>query len=320
MQLKQKQNAETSALQVFQHEKEAIVQEAERSNKLLRDKLAASCEERRKLYNELQDMKGKIRVFVRVRPMNSTEATRGDTMAISFPEGKDVLSLEQTASGENSTTEHRFVCDGVFPPQSTQSDVYEETKRLVQSCIDGFNVCIFVYGQTGSGKTWTMSGHDGDLMGIQPRAVQTIFTQKTSDQKSKKVEVKVRMLELYNGNVIDLLCTKSGDDQKVTIISHPDNVVVRNAVVMEADTVEQMNDIIRAGLQRRHTGATKMNADSSRSHLVTTFFVSTSYPNLETTVEGKFNLIDLAGAESQKKTGPGGEVCVRKWIYPARTG
>jgi kinesin family protein C2/C3 len=36
--------------------------------------------------------------------------------------------------------------------------VFEDTKRLVESCMDGFNVCLFAYGQTGSGKTFTMTG------------------------------------------------------------------------------------------------------------------------------------------------------------------
>ena len=36
--------------------------------------------------------------------------------------------------------------------------VFEDTKHLVQSAVDGFNVCIFAYGQTGSGKTFTIYG------------------------------------------------------------------------------------------------------------------------------------------------------------------
>lgn len=38
--------------------------------------------------------------------------------------------------------------------------MFEDTRHLVQSAIDGYNVCIFAYGQTGSGKTHTI-GREG---------------------------------------------------------------------------------------------------------------------------------------------------------------
>ncbi len=41
------------------------------------------------------------------------------------------------------------------PPLDT-SQVFDEVKPLVVSCMDGYHVCIFAYGQTGSGKTFTM--------------------------------------------------------------------------------------------------------------------------------------------------------------------
>lgn len=48
--------------------------------------------------------------------------------------------------------------------------------RLIQSAIDGYNVCIFSYGQTGSGKTFTMVGDkEQKNPGIMPRSFHAIF-------------------------------------------------------------------------------------------------------------------------------------------------
>lgn len=47
---------------------------------------------------------------------------------------------------------------------------------MAQSCIDGYNVCIFAYGQTGSGKSFTMEGGLSEsTKGMIPRAVEQVF-------------------------------------------------------------------------------------------------------------------------------------------------
>ena len=46
----------------------------------------------------------------------------------------------------------------VFGADASQDAVFEDTRQLVHSCVDGYNVTVFAYGQTGSGKTHTMEG------------------------------------------------------------------------------------------------------------------------------------------------------------------
>lgn len=55
----------------------------------------------------------------------------------------------------------KFKFDRVFSHNDNSDSVFQEVEEVVQSFLDGFNVCIFAYGQTGSGKTHTMTGPGG---------------------------------------------------------------------------------------------------------------------------------------------------------------
>lgn len=76
---------------------------------------------------------------------------------------------------------------------------------LLQSAMDGFNVCIFAYGQTGSGKTFTMQGSD-DNPGIIPRALTQLFNIKRQmEMNNFTIHFECYMVELYINNLIDCL-------------------------------------------------------------------------------------------------------------------
>ncbi|VEL12487.1 unnamed protein product [Protopolystoma xenopodis] len=123
---------------------------------------------RKKYYNMMEDMKGKIRVYCRVRPISSSEIEKNCRIAVSFP---DIYTL-QIDSGK-AIKEYQF--DRVFDQSSSQSDVFEDTAMLIQSAVDGFNVCVFAYGQTGSGKTHTLIGSESNP-GLAPRCFSQLFT------------------------------------------------------------------------------------------------------------------------------------------------
>ncbi len=63
-------------------------------------------------------------------------------------------------SSSNSYSK-QFTFDAVHGPRSTQSEVYESVKGIVDAVVQGYNGTIVCYGQTGSGKTFTMCGGDG---------------------------------------------------------------------------------------------------------------------------------------------------------------
>jgi hypothetical protein len=106
---------------------------------------------RKKLHNEIEDMKGKIRVYVRVRPFSRTELSKGCHEAV-VKDGK--MSVVVTG-GKTPDARKAYDFDSVFSGAMTegnsQEDIFKDTKHLMMSVIDGYNVCIFAYGQTGSG-------------------------------------------------------------------------------------------------------------------------------------------------------------------------
>lgn len=54
--------------------------------------------------------------------------------------------------------ELKFTFDQIFDQNSTQTDVFYELSQLIQTIMDGQNICVFAFGQTGTGKTFTMEG------------------------------------------------------------------------------------------------------------------------------------------------------------------
>jgi L-cysteine desulfidase len=82
---------------------------------------------RKKLLNELEDMKGKVRVYCRIRPFSNSEKTNADQVqpCVSI---KDETQMT-VGTQKNRMKEYNF--DAVFGPESTQEEVFDDTKRLI---------------------------------------------------------------------------------------------------------------------------------------------------------------------------------------------
>jgi DNA repair exonuclease SbcCD ATPase subunit len=259
---------------------------------------------RRKYKNELEDLKGAIRVYARVRPLAKYEIEKGCKSIVDFPSDTSVI-----VKGGRGDKEYEF--DAAFNSNVSQDAVFEDARRLVESCLDGFNVCCFAYGQTGSGKTFTMTGTPSNP-GLTPKAINEMW-RLFAERPQWNYKVSTYFVELYNDNVIDLfwlldnkrnLGKQGVEPPKLDIKMDAKKLVyIRNVVMKEAATAADLMNLFTTGNLERHVGATKMNAESSRSHSIFSIVVEGYDTTTKKTVTGKLSLVDLAGSERADKTG-----------------
>lgn len=157
---------------------------------------------RKKYYNQVQDLKGNIRVYCRCRPLLSfepgyaagtalerdsvgivelldesslrVETDKGEEagrMARCYCRDRTIVTLHRVASlysqqdrlplpraecsspsSSSSPTRRNpeaktFSFSRVFGAAASQAAVFDECRELIQSVVDGYNVCIFAYGQ-----------------------------------------------------------------------------------------------------------------------------------------------------------------------------
>lgn len=133
----------------------AMIEEAKvfvASKEKLYQTLNVEIDKRKELHNMLEDMKGRIRVFVRLRPMIESEKENNFEESLSKEDNRTCVMYREDERGSFSKSwEFDHVFNGTSEANSQES-VFKDTKKLITSAVDGFNVCIFAYGQTGSGK------------------------------------------------------------------------------------------------------------------------------------------------------------------------
>uniref|UniRef100_A0A914UNN6 Kinesin motor domain-containing protein n=1 Tax=Plectus sambesii TaxID=2011161 RepID=A0A914UNN6_9BILA len=217
-------------------------------------------EMRKRLHNQLVELKGNIRVLCRLRPPVRPDEEADQT--VQFDELDNSLLSLTTANGRQM----QFTCDRAFRPCHSQTDVFEEVGQVITSCVDGYNVCIFAYGHTGSGKTYTMEGSANDP-GINRRALAKLFQSTASRGADWRYSISVSMLEIYNEKLRDLL--SSSKDQKLNIrIGEHATLHIPGLTEVDVTDHEQVVDVLTMGWRNRAIAATNMNEHSSRSHAI----------------------------------------------------
>ncbi|PNY05869.1 kinesin-4-like protein, partial [Trifolium pratense] len=273
--------------------------------------------ENRKLYNEVQDLKGNIRVYCRVRPFLSGQSQKHTSVEFIGDDGELIISNPHKQGKESRKL---FKFNKVFGQAASQEEVFLDTRPLIRSVLDGFNVCIFAYGQTGSGKTYTMSGpslSSKSDWGVNYRALHDLFHISQSRKSSIDYEIGVQMVEIYNEQVRDLL-SSNGPQKRypfpffpdptifLFLDSHtlgiwnttlPNGLAVPDASMHSVNSMKDVLELMNIGLMNRATSATALNERSSRSHSVLSIHVRGTEVKTNTLLRGCLHLVDLAGSE-----------------------
>ncbi|XP_053932021.1 chromosome-associated kinesin KIF4A isoform X1 [Cuculus canorus] len=242
-----------------------------------------------------------VRVALRCRPLVPKEVSEGCQMCLSFVPGEP-----QVVVGNDKS----FTYDYVFDPSVEQEEVFTTAVApLVRGIFKGYNATVLAYGQTGSGKTFSMGGaytasqEDDPSVGVIPRVINLLYKEKEQRQDWEFV-LRVSYLEIYNEDILDLLCPSRERTSQISIREDPKGGIkivglTERRVTCAQDTVS----CLEQGNNSRTVASTAMNSQSSRSHAIFTISIDQMKKNDKNSVfHSKLHLVDLAGSERQKKT------------------
>ncbi|XP_035527855.1 kinesin-like protein KIF13A isoform X5 [Morone saxatilis] len=264
----------------------------------------------------------KVKVAVRVRPMNRREIELNTKCVVDMEDNQTVLHPPPSnAKGENSRKQPKvFAFDHCFwsmdesnvPKYAGQEVVFKCLgEGILENAFQGYNACIFAYGQTGSGKSFSMMGN-GEQPGLIPRLCCSLFERVHREgNEGHTFKVEVSYMEIYNEKVRDLLDPK-GSRQSLKVREHKVlGPYVDGLSQLAVTSFEDIEVLMSEGNKSRTVAATNMNEESSRSHAVFSIIVTQTLYDLQSGNSGekvsKLSLVDLAGSERVSKTGAAGE-------------
>ncbi|XP_053104938.1 kinesin-like protein KIF13B isoform X2 [Hemicordylus capensis] len=264
----------------------------------------------------------KVKVAVRVRPMNRRETDLHTKCAVDVDANKVILHPVNTnlSKGDARSQPKVFAYDHCFwsmdeaikEKYAGQDVVFKCLgENILQNAFEGYNACIFAYGQTGSGKSYTMMG-TADQPGLIPRLCSTLFERAQKEENEEQsFKVEVSYMEIYNEKVRDLLDPK-GSRQSLKVREH--NVYgpyVDGLSKLAVASYKDIESLMSEGNKSRTVAATNMNEESSRSHAVFKIILTHTLCDIKSGTSGekvgKLSLVDLAGSERATKTGAAGD-------------
>jgi len=244
-----------------------------------------------------------LQVCVRIRPLIGSELDHKDEklnfnvvafknkfqVAIKAKKVDDAIPAKPTTprskmrarmARRRVKNEHAFSkvnFDHVFTEVSKNADVYAGCDPVIDHLLNQKTSMIFAYGNTGTGKTHTILGYPGE-QGLYHMAAEKMCNavKALNDaDPNLKACVRVQFIELYLDNAYDLLNNREecrlreGEDGRFHFRKskgkQKDGCGLDNRF---CSTVDEIEEVVKAGVGIRAMGNSNFHSQSSRSHAV----------------------------------------------------
>ncbi|KAG2321131.1 hypothetical protein Bca52824_014344 [Brassica carinata] len=197
----------------------------------------------------------------------------------------------------------------VFPADCSQSDVYGKmVQPLLEDFLNGKSGMLAALGPSGSGKTHTVFGTPKDP-GVVPLTLRQIF--KKRDETSPPVSLRLFYLSIFE------ICSERGKGEKAYDLLGDGSSelsvqqsTIRGLKEVPIRNLEEAESLIGQAMLKRATATTNSNSQSSRSQCIINIRAASDGVSNETKVQSAdamLTIVDLAGAEREKRTGNQGE-------------
>lgn len=285
-------------------------------NQILERKFQEELYFRRKIHHTYLLLRGNLRVMCRIRPYIKDEISKNNEIKMqeSFTSSFGVFNDHINTYQNNK----KFPFDYVFNQTSSQRELSEETKFLVNSLMDEKNISVISYGQTGTGKTYTTIGTK-ENPGLVHNSLYELFkissiinTENKNDNSilftesdtysyinkeklNQFTDIKISMcaLEIYNDNIYNLL---EDNNSPLLIYEDSNSLNIPDLKYININCFDEAIKLIRIANKFKKIKETSYNITSSRSHTIFTFIVNFKL-NFDKEFTSKLNIIDLAGSE-----------------------
>ena len=281
------------------------------------------------LEEEMQDLKGTVRVFCRVRPLGADEKPGGASPA---PPSADAVvrrvTVPATASGVSGAAPRAaYEFDRTFAPDEGHAAIFAELKPITRSLRHAGSAAVLAYGQTGSGKTHTMAAVQTSMASVLLEACAPEGGSGGGEGGGgggggggsggggggAPLRLELGVVQVYNDACTDLLSSDAtaGAGAEVQVRGRDASELygltwqhVRSAADAEAHAA--------TAAERRATANNGINAVSSRSHLIFVYRLVRGGTGTGTgtgtgSVVSQLALVDLAGSERLSRTEATGE-------------